>query len=461
MEGRGPTSGMLLKKEMGRRLAKRLKTPEKLRNLQRKLYLKAKREPDFRFYLLHDKVYRPDILEYAYRLCRSRRGSPGVDGVRFEDIEEAGREGWLRDLGKEVREGRYKPQPVRRVMIPKAGGGERPLGIPTIRDRVVQTAAKLVLEPIFEADFEPNAYGYRPRRSAQDAVRAVEQANWRGESHVVDADLSGYFDTIPHRELMKSVARRISDGKMLRLIKMWLKAPVEETDERGRKTLTGGKRAERGTPQGGVISPLLANIYIHRLLKAWKKFGLEKKLGARIINYADDLVIVCRTKAGAQQAHRWLEWITRRLGLRLNEHKTSIRNGREESFDFLGYTFGPRWSVRRGRKYPGVVPSKKAVAQAKQRIRSVLRPGNMAPAPEVVAMMNRRLEGWANYFSVGTLNKAYRAVDCYASTQLRQFLVRRHKTPGRGVRRFSWGYLHQTLGLVCLEARTRAASRMP
>lgn len=442
-------------------MAKRLKTPEKLRTLQKKLYLKAKREPDFRFYLLYDKVYRPDILEYAYRHCRSRRGSPGVDGVRFEDIDTAGVEDWLRTLAEELREGRYKPHPVRRVMIPKPGGGERPLGIPTIGDRVVQTAAVLVLEPIFEADFEPNAYGYRPNRSAQDAVKAVHEANRGGESHVVDADLSGYFDTIPHHELMQSVARRVSDGKMLRLIKMWLKAPVEETDERGRKVLSGGKSARRGTPQGGVISPLLANIYIHRLLKAWKKFDLEERLGARIINYADDLVIVCRTKAGAEEAYRWLDWITRKLGLRLNEQKTRICNGREESFDFLGYTFGPRWSVRLGRMYVGVAPSKKAVSQAKQKIRAVLRTGNMAVAPEVVARVNRRLEGWANYFSIGTLDKAYLAVDRYTTVLLRRFLVRRHKGSGRGVRRFSWQYLHRTLGLVSLENRRRVAARMP
>jgi RNA-directed DNA polymerase len=440
-------------------LAKRLKTPEKIRTLQRKLYFKAKREPDFRFYLLYDKVYRPDILEHAYRLRRSVGGAPGVDGVRFEDIEAAGAEEWLRALAADLREGRYKPQPVWRVMIPKAGGsGQRPLGIPTIRDRVVQTAAVLVLEPIFEADFEPNAYGYRPNRSAQDAVKEVLAAIRGGEGQVVDADLSGYFDTIPHRELLQSVARRISDGKMLQLIKMWLKAPVEETDEHGRKVLTRGKRSSRGTPQGGVISPLLANIYIHRLLKAWKKFGLEKRLGARIVNYADDLVVVCRTKAGAREAHTWLEWITGRLGLTLNERKTYLRNAQEESFDFLGYTFGPKRSRRTGRVYPGVAPSKKAVRQAKQSVRSVLRPGNQAPACAVVAAVNRRLVGWANYFSVGTLGAAYDAVDDYTNDLLRQFLVRRHKTPGRGVRRFTWQYLHQTLGLVRLEDRLRNAA---
>ncbi|MEW5749026.1 MAG: reverse transcriptase domain-containing protein, partial [Candidatus Thermoplasmatota archaeon] len=286
-----------------------LATPERIRTLQRKLYVKAKGEPDFRFYLLYDKVWRADILEHAYRLCRENGGAAGVDRETFESIEsrDDGLEGWLSALATELREEKYRPQAVRRVMIPKPDGGERPLGIPTIRDRVVQEAARLVVEPIFEADFEPNAYGYRPKRGALDAVREVRTAVCRGESHVVDADLTSYFDTIPHPELMKSVARRISDRKMLRLIKMWLKAPVEVTDAEGRKTLTGGKGSKAGTPQGGVLSPLLANIYIHRLLKAWKKFDLETKLRARIINYADDLVILCRDRA--EDALAWLKWI--------------------------------------------------------------------------------------------------------------------------------------------------------
>jgi len=271
----------------------RLSTPERIRTLQRKLYVKAKGEPDFRFYLLYDKMWRADILEHAYRLCRANGGAAGVDRETFESIEarEDGLEGWLGILATELREERYRPQAVRRVMIPKPDGGERPLGIPTIRDRVAQQAAKLVVEPIFEADFEPNAYGYRPKRGALDAVKEVRASISRGESHVVDADFSKYFDTIPHPELMRSVARRVSDRKMLHLIKMWLKAPVEETDAEGRKTLTGGKGSKAGTPQGGVVSPLLANIYIHRLLKAWKKFDLETKLRAGIINYADDLVM--------------------------------------------------------------------------------------------------------------------------------------------------------------------------
>lgn len=434
-----------------------LATPVKIRTLQRKLYVKAKGEPAFRFYLLYDKVWRADILEHAYRLCREKGGAAGVDGVTFDGIEasEAGLEGWLRTLAAELREERYQPQAVRRVMIPKPDGGERPLGIPTIRDRVVQRAAKLVVEPIFEADFEPNAYGYRPRRGALDAVQEVQASMLRGEGHVVDADLHKYFDTIPHRELLKSVARRISDRKLLRLIKMWLKMPVEETDVEGRKTLTGGKGSKAGIPQGGVISPLLANIYIHRLLKAWKKFDLESKLRARIINYADDLVIVCR--GGAEAALSWLQWITEKLGLRLNEAKTCVRDARRESFDFLGYTFGPMVYRRTGRTYLGVAPSKQRVKRCKQSLRTVLHAGNHAPLGEVLEEVNRKLQGWGQYFSVGTLEPAYRTLDCYSSALLRKFLVRRHKVPGRGTRPFSNRYLYEDLGLVRLQDHRRVS----
>jgi RNA-directed DNA polymerase len=265
-----------------------LQTPEKIRRLQRKLYVKAKEEPSFRFYQLYDKVYREDILLHAYQVARVKRGAPGVDGVTFEDIEAHGLEKWLEGLRKELGGKRYKPSPVRREMIPKPDGGERPLGIPTIRDRVVQTAAKLVLEPIFEADFEGCAYGYRPNRSAQDAVREVHRALCEGYTEVVDADLARYFDTIPHHELMQCVARRIVDRQMLKLIKAWLKAPVEERDDQGKPRMTGGKGSKRGIPQGGVISPLLANIYMNRFLRAWRQRGKVRRYRARIINYADD-----------------------------------------------------------------------------------------------------------------------------------------------------------------------------
>ncbi|HSJ75080.1 MAG TPA: group II intron reverse transcriptase/maturase [Gemmatimonadales bacterium] len=434
-----------------------LRTPEKIRTLQNKLYLKAKGEPGYRFYLLYDKVWRADILLHAYRLCRANGGAPGVDGVTFDDLDEAGVEGWLAALAADLREETYKPEAVLRVRIPKPDGGERVLGIPTVRDRVAQQAAKLVLEPIFEADFEPNAYGYRPKRGALDAVQEVHRAIQHGEVHVVDADLSKYFDTIPHRELMQSVARRVSDGKMLRLIKMWLKAPAEESDGRGRKLRTGGERSQVGTPQGGVISPLLANLYIHRLLKAWKKFGLERHLGARIINYADDLVILCRSRFGAESALKALRWIVERLGLRLNDQKTHLRDAKEEHFDFLGYTFGPMVSRRTGGRYLGVTPSKKRVKRFKQSLRTVLKPGNQGRIGDVVVEVNRRLTGWGNYFCVGTLGTVYRALDVYTCMLLRRFLVRRHKVPGRGTRRFSDQWLREQLGLRQLYTRRKVA----
>jgi len=232
-----------------------LTTSSKIRELQIKLYRKAKNEPGYRFYMLYDKIYREDILAHAYALARANKGAPGVDGQTFERIESAGVERWLTGIRQELRDKTYQPQPVRRVMIPKPGGGERPLGIPTIRDRVVQTAAKIVLEPIFEADLEPSAYGYRPKRSAQDAIRKVHKLICEGYTDVVDADLSKYFDTIPHRELLQCVARRIVDRDVLRLIKMWLRAPVEERDENGNRRLTGGKDRHCGTPQGGVATP--------------------------------------------------------------------------------------------------------------------------------------------------------------------------------------------------------------
>ena len=422
-----------------------LATPEKVRRLQRKLYVKAKQEPEFRFYQLHDKVYREDILEFAYRQSRANGGAPGVDGVSFADIESRGLEEWLGELRKELHEKTYRPQPVRRVMIPKPGGGERPLGIPTIRDRVVQTAAKLVLEPIFEADFEDSAYGYRPGRSARGAVEEVHRLLCEGYTEVVDADLSSYFDTIPHHELMQSVARRVVDREMLKLIKMWLKTPVEETDENGRRRMLGGKKSKRGTPQGGVLSPLLANIYMHRFLRAWRERGKGQEYEARIVNYADGFVILSRGRARA--ALEWTRWAMDHLGLSLNETKTCLKNAREDDFDFLGYTFGLERYRKDGHTYLAAKPSKKSVQRLKQRVRAVLKPGNQGAWPEVRDQLNRILRGWANYFDYGTRLMAYRAADNYVYERARHFLTRRRKAPGRGTRRFSAKVVFDELGV--------------
>jgi RNA-directed DNA polymerase len=427
-----------------------LVTPPKLQRLQEALYTKAKQEPAYRFYLLYDKVYRADILAHAYALAKQNSGAPGVDGVTFEDIEAAGVERWLAAIGEALRAETYHPHPVRRVLIPKAGGvGERPLGIPRILDRVVQTAALLILQPIFEADVEPTAYGYRPGRTAQEAVQEVHRALCAGHTEIVDADVSSYFDTIPHSDLMKSLARRISDRKMLRLLKMWLKAPVAERTEGGGWRFNGGKRATRGTPQGGVISPLLALIYMNRYLKVFRLRGLDRRYGARLVAYADDFVVLCRIGATEVLAQS-RQWFTQ-MGLTLNEQKTRVCDGRREVFTFLGYTFGPMRYRKDGHWYLGAAPAKKAVTRVKGRIRQILRPGNQAPWDEVKEELNRVLRGWAHYFSYGTRLMAYRAVDSYVYEGVRHFLRRRHKVASRAAtKRFPMELVFGELGVFRL-----------
>jgi RNA-directed DNA polymerase len=425
-----------------------LQTPSKIRTLQRKLYRKAKDEPEYRFYLLYDKIYREDILAHAYELAKANRGAPGVDGQTFEGIEAQGRERWLKELRDELRTRKYQPQPVRRVMIPKPGGGERPLGIPSIRDRVVQTAAKLVLEPIFEADLEPCAYGYRPKRSAQDAIRKVHKHLCAGYTEVVDADLSKYFDTIPHCQLMHSVARRIVDRDVLRLVKMWLKAPVEERDEKGNRRMTGGRGSSCGTPQGGVASPLLANLYMNRFLRYWRITGRGKAFQAHVVNYADDFVILSRQQAA--EARDWTRQVMTHLGLTLNETKTKLRDGRRERFDFLGYTFGPQRFRKDGHWYLGASPSKKSVARLRRKVNEVLVPGNKGAWAEVRNRLNSILRGWSNYFSYGTRLQAYRAVDNHVAERVRHFLRQRHRVPTRGTRVLAAEVVFGPLGVLRL-----------
>src|SRR6476469_7031428 len=427
-----------------------LATPEKIRSLQRKLYRKAKAEPAFRFYMLYDKICREDILRHAYGLARANAGAPGVDGVTFAQIEEQGLEAWLVGLREDLVSKTYRPDPVRRVMIPKPAGGERPLGIPTIRDRVVQTAAKLVLEPIFEADFEDSAYGYRPIRGAVDAVKEVHRLICRGYTDVVDADLSRYFDSIPHGELLKSVARRIVDRHVLRLIKLWLKAPIEEQDDGDRsRRIGGGKSNTRGTPQGGVASPLLANIYMNRFLKHWRLTGCGEAFRAHIIAYADDFVI--RSRGCAAEALAWTKAVMTKLGLTLNEAKTSLKNARQERFDFLGYSFGPHRYKANGKWYLSVSPSKKSVQRLKTKVGNLLVPGNNDPWPELRDTLNRSLLGWSNYFCHGTRRSAFRGIDRYVYERVRDFLARRHKVAGRGTHRFSCEVVYGERGLLRLE----------
>jgi group II intron reverse transcriptase/maturase len=434
-----------------------LTPPTKVQKLQETLHAKAKGSPGYRFYMLYDKVYRRDVLEFAYRCCSANGGAAGVDGQTFADIEKYGMGRWLDELAEKLRKKTYRPEAVRRVNIPKPGqpGRTRPLGIPTVTDRVVQTAALLVLEPIFEADLQPEQYAYRPNRSALDAIRAIHALVNTGHTEVVDADLSGYFDSIPHSELMKSVARRVSDRHMLHLIKMWLIAPVEETDERGRKQrTTRNKDLKRGSPQGAPISPLLSNFYMRRFILGWKVLGHEKRLGAKIVNYADDFVICCR--GTADRAMTTMRAMMQKLKLTVNESKTHVCRLPDESFDFLGYTIGRCYSTRTGRAYLGTRPSRKKVLGLCREISEMTgRRWTLMDAADRVSRLNRMLVGWANYFCLGPVSKAYRIVDRHARHRLRQWLCDKHKLRGKGISRFPDEYLEQTLGLVQLQVRTR------
>jgi group II intron reverse transcriptase/maturase len=429
-----------------------LKTPDNIRELQRKLYRKAKQEKEYRFYLLYDKVYRPDILNHAYRLVKANKGSPGIDSETFDSNEEreGGAEKYLEEIAGELKRKDYKLQAVRRVYIPKAAGGKRPLGIPVIRDRVVQMAVKIVIEPIFEADFQDNSYGFRPKRSAHQAVDDVKNHLFAGKTDVIDADISKYFDTIPHFRLMQMVAKRIVDKQILKLIRMWLRAPIVEEREDGKKEYKGN---DKGTPQGGVISPLLANIYLNVLDTLWVIKKVQEKLGARLVIYADDCVILCR--GNTDRILKGIKTVLGDLGLTVNEEKTRVVDARQEIFHFLGFSIGMKRGRKTGKTYPHIEPSQKALKHVRAEIKQLTTERFSAtPTEVVIRRVNEVVRGWVGYFRYGNCTKAMSSLRYYLGYRMRIYMRRKHHYHSLGYKAYPDRYYYDSLGLY--EVPTKA-----
>ena len=432
---------------------KTIRLPGKLSSLRQKLYRKAKQEPKFRFYVLYDRIYRRDVLASAYRIVRANKGAGGVDGVTFEQIEASagGAEGFVDEIHESLKCKRYCPSAVRRVYIPKPDGRQRPLGIPTIRDRVVQTAVLLVIEPIFEADFMDCSYGFRPKRSAHGALDEVRRHLQQGYTSVYDADLKGYFDSIPHDKLMKCLRMRVVDRSVLKLVRMWLEAPIEEDNGRGGKKIS---RSKKGTPQGGVISPLLANIYLHWFEKVfYAPSGPGTWANARIVRYADDFMVLARYQGS--RIHGFIESkIESWLGLEPNRNKTKVVDLLKpgSSVDFLGYTFRYDRSIKGGvRRYLNVMPSRKAMQAHRESLRKTIsRRQNRVPVVQLIKTVNRKQRGWANYFSFGYPRHAMRKMNSYVQCRLIGHLRRRSQRPFRLPEGQSYYQYFKRLGLVFL-----------
>ena len=390
-----------------------LETPRKLRDLQRALYLRAKKEPGFRAYALYDKVHRMDVLEHAYQLARANRGAPGPDGTTFEEIDAQGSKVLLEELQEELKTKRYRPGPVRRVCIPKLSGGERPLGIPNIRDRVVQTAAKLLLEPLFEADFEKDSYGFRPKKNAHQALKGVEEAIGQGMYWVIDADITAYFDTIAHDRLMKTLAERVVDGAMLALVKMFLEAPIVEDGNDGGRP----RRNRQGTPQGGVISPLLANIYLHLLDRCFRRQVESERQRGRLIRYADDFVLLCPRLPSVEM--KWIVSFMERLGLKLHPDKTRIVDSRRTRFDFLGHALKTGTS---GRVY--LDASKKAQKRMRNELRRRTKHTGLS-LEAMVAELNRYIRGARQYFN-RVRRRTLSKLDRFVEQRISRWWARKH-----------------------------------